>query len=119
MTNARVDTDHLTLEGVIGRNGVGGCKTNGFLLLHFCAEHELLIINTVFHFPAHNRISWMHPRSKLWHLLDFVIVRNRDRQDVRMTKSMCGTDCWTDYRLIISKMKVKILPKHRPKKSQH
>ena len=56
----------------------------------------------------------MHPRSKHWHLIDYVIVRQRDRQDVRVTKSMCGADCWTDHRLITSKMKIRILPKRQP-----
>ena len=27
---------------------------------------------------------------------------------------MCGADCWTDHRLIISKMNIRILPKRRP-----
>ena len=27
---------------------------------------------------------------------------------------MCGADCWTDHRLIISEMKIRILPKRRP-----
>ena len=56
----------------------------------------------------------MHPRSKHWHLIDYVIVRQRDRQDVRVTKAMCGAECWTDHRLIISKINIRILPKRRP-----
>ena len=47
-------------------------------------------------------------------LIDYIIVRQRDRQDVSVTKSMCGADCWTDHPLIISKMKIRILPKQRP-----
>ena len=54
------------------------------------------------------------PRSKHWHLIDYVLVRKKDRQDVCVTKSMCGADCWTDHRLIISKMKIRIFPKRRP-----
>ena len=38
--------------------------------------------------------------SKHWHLIDYVIVRRKERQDVRMTKTMCGSDCWTDHSLI-------------------
>ncbi|KAL8618764.1 hypothetical protein ACOMHN_015174 [Nucella lapillus] len=53
----------------------------------------------------------MHPRSKHWHLIDYVI---RDMQDVRVTKAMCGADCWTDHRLIVSRFNLRILPKRRP-----
>ena len=112
--NARVGVDHQSWKNVLGKNGIGGCNSNGLLLLQFCAEHELLVSNTVFRLPARNRTSWMHPRSKHWHLIDYVIVRQRDRQDVRVTKAMCGADCWTDHRLIISKMNIRILPKRRP-----
>ena len=56
----------------------------------------------------------MHPCSKHWHLIDYVIVRNKDRQDVLVTKAMCGAECWTDHRLIVSKVKLQIQPKRRP-----
>ena len=49
------------------------------------AEHELLITNTVFYLPTRRKTSWMHPRSKHWHLIDKIIVRRKDRQDVRVT----------------------------------
>ena len=56
----------------------------------------------------------MHPRSKHWHLIDYVIVRRKDRQDVRVTKTMCGADCWTDHRLVVSKLNLRIQPARRP-----
>ena len=112
--NARVGSDNITWDGVIGKFGVGRYNSNGLLLLKTCAEHELLITNTVYRLPTRNRTSWMHPRSKHWHLIDYVIVRKRDRQDVRVTKSMCGADCWTDHRLIVSKINMRIQPKVRP-----
>ena len=111
--NARVGVGHQSRENVLGKNGIGRCNSNGFLLLQLCAEHELLVTNTVFHLPARNRTSLMHPRSKHWHLIDYVIVRQRDRQDVRVTKAMCAAECWTNHRLIISKINIRILPKRR------
>ena len=112
--NARVGCDYSAWEGVIGKHGVGNVNSNGVLLLQTCTEHDLLITNTIFRLPTRNRTSWMHPRSKHWHLIDYVIVRRRDRRDVRVTKAMCGAECWTDHRLIISKVNIHILPKRRP-----
>ena len=94
---------------MIGSEGVGKCNSNGLLLK--CAEHDLLITNTVFKLPNRNKTSWMHPRSKHWHLIDYVIMR---RTDVRVTKTMCGADCWTDHRLVVSKLNLRIQPALRP-----
>ena len=91
--NARVGTDYQTWEGVIGTEGVGKCSNNGPLLFRKCAEQELPITNTVFRLPTRNKTPSMHPRSKHWHLIDYVIVRRKDRQDVRVTKTMCQSDC--------------------------
>ena len=45
-------------------------------------------------------------------LLDYVIVRNSQVGEVRITRAMRGAECWTDHRLIISKMAVTIRPQN-------
>ena len=84
-----VGTDHQTWEGVIGPEGVGKCNTNGLLLLRKCAEHDL-ITNTVYFLDASPF------RTLASHRL---CVSAENRQDVRVTKTMCGADCWTDHRV--------------------
>ena len=62
---------------MIGTEGIGKCNSNDLLLLKKCVEHELLFTNTVFRLPTHNKASWMHPHSKHWHLIDYVIVSHK------------------------------------------
>ena len=108
--NARAGTDHQTCEEVIGSEGAGNYNSNGVFLLKKCAETDLMITNPVFCLPNRNKTSWMHPRSKHWHLIDYVIVRRTDRQYVRVTQTMCGADCWTDHILVISKLNLRTQP---------
>ena len=46
----------------------------------------------------------MHPRSKHWHLLDYVITRQKDLNDVLDTRVMRGADCATDHNMVPSKL---------------
>ncbi|KAJ1103987.1 hypothetical protein NDU88_001403 [Pleurodeles waltl] len=86
--SARVGADYQTWQAVIGWNGVGKSNCNGHLLLKICAAHHLLNTNTVFLLPRGKKTSWMHLRSKHWHLIDYVMVKRRDRQDIRVTKAI-------------------------------
>lgn len=121
--NARVGRDQIWKE-VIGCHGIGKCNTNGTLLLTKCAEHDLVITNTQFRQKNKFKTTWQHPRSKHWHLIDYVIVRARDLNDVCITKTITSADdCWTDHRLVRSTMALhssstfnKCRKKIRPKK---
>ncbi|VDL91356.1 unnamed protein product [Schistocephalus solidus] len=62
-----------------------------------CAEHRLLLTNTFFRLPTREKATCMHPLSRRWHLLEYVLIRRRDRQDVLVTKAIRDADGWTDY----------------------
>ena len=49
------------------------------------------------------KCRWMHPRSKHWHLIDFVLIRQCDLNKIKHTRVYCPTTTWSDHRLIYSK----------------
>nr|VZI51978.1 unnamed protein product [Spirometra erinaceieuropaei] len=112
--NARVGTDHTAWRGVLGPHGLRGSIDNGLLLLRTCAEHRLILTNTFFCLPEREKSTWRRPRSRQWHLLDYVLVRRRDQRDVLVTKAIVGADGWTGHRLVISKMRIRLQPRKRP-----
>ncbi|BHF69792.1 hypothetical protein SprV_0301283900 [Sparganum proliferum] len=112
--NARVGTDHAAWRGVLGPHGLRGSNDIGLLVIRACAEHRLILTNTSFCLPEREKATWRHPRSRQWHLMDYVLVRRRDQRDVLVTKAIAGADGWTDHRLVISKMHIHPQPHRRP-----
>nr|VZI20135.1 unnamed protein product [Spirometra erinaceieuropaei] len=112
--NARVGADHTAWRGVLGPHGLRGSNDSGLLLLRTCAEHRLILTNKFFCLPEREKATWRHPRSRQWHLLDYVLVRMRDQRDVLGTKAIAGADGWTDHRLVISKIRIRLQPRRRP-----
>ena len=113
--NARFGRDHLLWDGLIGKHGHGNCNANGRLLLGLCTEHDLTVTNTLFRLTLRQKTTWRHPRSKNWHTLDYVLTRKRDIKDVCITRSMPDADdCWTDHRLLLSRlrMNIRVPPRH-------
>ena len=112
-SNARVGPDHETWSP-IGHNGIGKINQSGQLLLTKCTDHNLLITNKLF--PLKNRYkgTWQHPRSKHWHQIDFIIMKSRDRKEVKKARAIIGSDsCLTDHRLVKCEITIKPQKKMR------
>ena len=110
--NARVGKDWQTWDS-LGRHGVRSMNGNGQLLLQLCTEFNLFISSTQFCHKGDHITTWMHPRSRQWHLLDYVIVRQQDMQDVCNVHTLRGADCWTDHALVRAKFRMVIKPSAR------
>ena len=55
----------------------------------------------------------MHPQSKHWHLIDYVLVHKHDLKDVIHTKVLFSAECHTDHHLVRCKLRLHFKPKPR------
>ena len=81
-------------------------NSSGLRLLSLRSELGLTITNTFILLRDMQRTSWMHPRSKHWHLIDYVIVRRRDLNEVQITRAIRVDECSSDHRLIRSTLRL-------------
>ena len=111
--NAGVGNSCNTWPNVMGRHGIGKMSSNGLMLLSFCAEKGLTITNTLFALSVIHKSTWMHPRSKHWHQIHFIITRRRDIKDIIITQTVRGADCWSDHILLRCRASFQLARKHR------
>ncbi|KAK2172495.1 hypothetical protein NP493_956g00035 [Ridgeia piscesae] len=109
---ARIGRNNDKWPLVMDKCGIGKCNSNGELLLALCFEFELIVTNTMFKQKDERKTTWMHPRSRHWHMIDFIITRCQDKMDVHSTRAMCGANCWTDHQMLRSKVPLRIRQKH-------
>ena len=106
--NAQVRKDHTTCSHAIGRFGKGNKYSNDKLLLNFCTQRPLCITNMYFSQPDKNYLMWMHPESKHYHLLDYVVTHKVDLVNLLSTKAMRGAECSRDYYLMKSCIRMNV-----------
>lgn len=111
--NARVGKDHEMFGPSLGKFGKGNLNSNGELLINFCTQHNLIITNTYFKQPDKNFFTWKHPRSKQYHLLDYVITKFEDKKDILNTKVMRSAECSTDHLFVRSSFRFQIMRRRR------
>ncbi|XP_072172000.1 uncharacterized protein [Diadema setosum] len=100
-------------------NGDGSRTKNLEAASQMSTQFDLAVTNTYFNNPDKWFYSWSHPRSKHWHLLDYVLTRRLDVKDVCSTRAMRGDNCDTDHVLMRSKLKLQLSPPRRKTAAKH
>ena len=77
-------------------------------MLSYCAANEFAIMNTWFEKKNIHKYMWQHPGNKMWHCIDYVIMRQNQRKLCRDVTVLRLADCWTDHKLLRAQLNVQI-----------
>ena len=109
--NARVGSREKAKEDdvwseVRGPHGFGKCNDSGKELLALLARIESIICNTWFKKKDIYKQTWKHPKSKLWHCIDYAIMRKQDQKRCLDAAVKRGAERNTDHQLLCIKIRL-------------
>ncbi|CAF4152005.1 unnamed protein product [Rotaria sordida] len=120
--NARVGVEQAnTSGGTVGKHAIDKQNQNGRRLVDFCLLNSLIVTNTFFPHKAVHQGTWMHPKTKQWHMLDYVLVNRKFRtsvQDVRVHRGATG-GIGTDHHLIRAKIRLHLKCRRKKEKKKN
>ena len=50
------------------------------------------------------KYTWQHPGSKLWHRIDYILMRQCQREFCHDVSVLCRADCWISHKLMRAKL---------------
>jgi len=81
----------------------------GEMLLNFCLDNGLEIVNTVFYQrKAKRKWTWESPDGKTKNIIDFIIINNRWKNTVTKCRTFTGPDTASDHRLVMAGIRIKM-----------
>ena len=72
--------------------------------LAFCAVNGLTVMNTWYEKKDIYKYTWQHPGSKMWHCIDYILMRQSQRTFYQDVSVIRWAEYWTDHRLLQAKI---------------
>lgn len=92
---------------IIGKFGLGRRNNRGSRLIEFCEEHKLVIANTLFENHVRRRYTWKMPGDRERYQLDYIIIKQRFRNQVQNCHAYPGADIDSDHNLVMMKSELR------------
>lgn len=106
--NAKVGSDNIGREQIMGKEGIGKINENGELFVDFCQQNDLVIGGTVFPHRTIHKTTWTSPDLATRNQIDHMTISRRWRRTLMDVRAYRGADVGSDHALIIGKLKIKI-----------
>ncbi|XP_049864013.1 craniofacial development protein 2-like [Schistocerca gregaria] len=93
---------------VVGEYELGQRNERGSHLVEFCTEHNLIIGNTWFKNHKRRLYAWKNPGDTKRYQIDYIMVRQRFRNQVLNCKTFPGADVDSDHNILVMTCRLKL-----------
>ncbi|KAL1447191.1 hypothetical protein WDU94_013942 [Cyamophila willieti] len=92
----------------VGPFGYGTRNDPGTRLVEFCAKNKLVITNTCFQHHVRRRYTWKAPGDAYRTQIDYIMVKQRYRNQIKDSRSYAGPDIDSDHNMVMAKGSLKL-----------
>ena len=105
---AKVGSDNVNFERVMGREGCGVQNDNGERLVEWCAFNNMIIGGTLFPHRNIHKLTWTSPNGRDQNQIDHLMVNSMWRRSLLDVRVRRGADASSDHHLVTAKVRLKL-----------
>ena len=113
--NAKVGSDNLDIENVMGKHGIGKMNENGELLVELCGLNKLKIGGTLFPHKTCHKVTWVSPDSITQNQIDHICISAKWSNTLHDVRNKRGADISSDHHLLVGHLRLSVKPTVKPK----
>ncbi|XP_071177545.1 craniofacial development protein 2-like [Mytilus edulis] len=106
--NAKIGSDNVGYEDIMGKNGYGVINENGELFRDYCQTNNIVICSSIFKHKDIHKYTWTSPDGNIKNQIDHITIDKRFRGSMEDVRSYRGADVGSDHELLISRVKLKL-----------
>src|SRR6218665_1769165 len=92
----------------VGEFGLGDHNGRGERLVEFCKRRQMMVTDTWFKQPKRRSYTWKMPGDRRRYQIDYILVKHRYRNSVKVACSYPGADADSDHNLVAMRISAKL-----------
>ena len=106
--NAKVGSENVIYERVMGKEGCGVQNDNGERLTEWCAFNNMIIGGTIFPHRSIQKLTWTSPNGRDQNQIDHLMVNSTWRRCLHANKVRRVADMACDHHLVTARVRLKL-----------